>query len=257
MPIVRLRGTVHPQHLKMTWPRVFKVNWGNGDLGFPLVMEAKIAESICEVACDLPVYTDQMVNTLLARAGNIVRAYCDTAAFASGIGFVTTWETLHKPDGTIQEILKINEPLAALCTAYTFPPKNEEQMAVFDAVLDIVLKEPNLLGSLMDLGDTLANFHQTPTNCGRVIDSLRKSLAPNLKPPQGWAHFQQMLRLTRQFREFVTVHSTDPRHGERQIEIPSTVLDDIAQRTWQIVNRFIEFRKRGSVQLPTSEFPEL
>jgi hypothetical protein len=174
-----------------------------------------------------------------------------------GVGFTLTWDSIKRPDGAILKIQKINSALGALCTSYTFPPRTVQQSVEFDRVFRIVLAEPNLQGSMMDLADTLANFHQTPINCGRVLDSLRKAIAPGMEPAPGWGILQTLLRVSKPYRAFVTSNSTDYRHGDRENGLPEATMNEIFGRTWQIMNRFIEFRKRGSLQLPDGEFPEL
>ena len=205
MPIVHLYGTLHPKHHKVNTGRAFGTNWGSEDLGFPLIMEGKIVDSSFEVSCELPHYDPaKMLPILLARAGNLIRAYTDLVSFATGIGFILTWETCKNPQGGIDIIQKVNAPLGSLCTTFTFPPQTPQQSVEFERVLRIVLAEPNLQGSFMDLGDTLASFHNIPTNCGRVLDSLRKAIAPGVEPGAGWGILQTMLRVDRSFREFVT-----------------------------------------------------
>ena len=258
MPIVHLYGTLHPKHHKVNTGRAFGINWGSEDLGFPLIMEGKIVESSFEVTCDLPHYDQKtMFSILLARAGNLIRSYTDLVSFSMGVGFTLTWDSLKNPQGVIELIQKVNVTLGSLCTAYVFPPQTAQQTSDFDQVFQMVLAEPNLQGSFMDLGDTLANFHQIPTNCGRVLDSLRKAIAPGIEPGPGWGIIQTLLNVGRPFRAFVTDWSINPRHGDRETAIPELEITEIQRRTWQITNRFIEFRKRGSVQLPIDEFPEL
>ncbi len=174
-----------------------------------------------------------------------------------GVGFTITVDSLKRPDGSVADIQRVNKILGSLCTAYKFPPRNAIEQFEFEKVLRLILAEPNLMGSLTDLADTLAFHHQTPTNCGRVLDSLRRAVAPDLKDPQGWAVLQQLLRISRSFMEFVSIQSTKPRHGDRITHVPEETVTEISKRTWQIVDRFIEFRKRGSQPLPKSEFPQL
>jgi hypothetical protein len=257
MPIVTLYGTLHPKHHRLSSPKAFAINWGSNDLGFPLIMEVKIMDSSFEVRCDLPHFKESMISTLYARGLNLVRAYVDSVSFAMGIGFTITVDDLKRPDGSVAKIQRVNEILGSLCTAYKFPPRNAIEQAEFEKVLKLILAEPNLMGSLTDLADTLASHHQTPTNCGRVLDSLRRTVAPDLKDAQGWLILQQLLRISRPFMEFVSIQSTKPRHGDRITAVPEETVTEIARRTWQIVNRFIEFRKRGSQPLSESEFPEL
>lgn len=254
MPIVRLFGKIHPEFRKFTLPQPINVNWGSADLGFPLVMHASVKESAFEISSDLPRFEDSMTSTLCARGANLMRAYMDAAAFSTGLGFVMTWTYMQKPDGKMYDISSGNEYLAPLCTAYTFPPRNAIENQEFNEIVRLMLGEPQLLGAMMDLADTLYFHHQTPTNCGRVLDALRKALAPNKAPSAGWTVLQKALRLSRSYTEWISEQSTDPRHGERVTPIPEQTVKEISIRTWNIVNRFLEYRKRGNHPLPESEF---
>jgi hypothetical protein len=220
-------------------------------------MEATIIDPAIAVTCEVPTYQESMLSTLLARGGNLVRAFSDIVSFATGIGFVITWETFKLDDSEALKIQNVNAYLVPLCKSLTFPPRNVIEQLEFEKVLRLVLTEPNLMGSLTDLADTLSHFHQTPTNCARVLDSLKKAVAPNSKDAQGWAILRDLLRLSTAFVQFVTDHSKGPRHGDRTSTIPSSTIEEVSKRTWQIVDRFIEYRKRGSKPLPVSEFPEL
>jgi hypothetical protein len=257
MPVVHFYGALHPRHYRLNSAQAFGSNWGNADLGFPLIMEAKIVDSAFEVACILPKFEESMIGTLLARSGNLIRAFSDTVSFATGIGFTVTWDTIKRPDGVTGPIQKYNPELGDICKSYKFPPQNTLDSAEFMRVLNLVTAEPNLMGAMMDMADTLANFHQTPTNCGRALDGIRKSIALGVEPGAAWDILQNMLRVSRPFRQFVTDRSTNPRHGDRIGGPDGPTNQEIMRRTWQIVDRFIEFRKRGSVQLPEAEFPEL
>jgi hypothetical protein len=163
MPILHLYGTLHPKHYRLNSARAFGSNWGNDDFGFPLIMEAKIVDSDFEVACVLPKFEESMIGVLLARSGNLIRAFSDTVSFATGVGFTITWDTIKRPNGVTGPIAKYNPELKAICKSYKFPPQNTLDSAEFMRVLNLVTAEPNLMGAMMDVADTLANFHQTLT----------------------------------------------------------------------------------------------
>ena len=220
-------------------------------------MEATIINSSIEVICNLSSFDMSMAGTLCARAGNLVRAFSDAVSFATTIGFVIVWDSLKQDDDPPLEIQHANPALVGLCKSYKFPPTSLVENTEFENVLKLILRDPNLLGSLTDLMDTLSFHHQTPTNCGRVLDSLRRAVAPNVEVKPGWAILQSLLRISRSYQEWVTDQAKDTRHGDRESDIPAETILEISKRTWEIVDRFIEFRKRGSVQLPEDEFPVL
>jgi hypothetical protein len=94
-------------------------------------------------------------------------------------------------------------------------------------------------------------------NCGRALDGLRNIILPNdTDRRSGWIKLQDELNLGKGFREFVMKISIPPRHGDRT-DIPASVSQDILERSWKIMNRFIEYRRRGNQPLPISEFPPL
>jgi hypothetical protein len=73
---------------------------------------------------------------------------------------------------------------------------------------------------------------------------------------QAWGIFQTNLRISRDFRELITDTSKGPRHGDRTyIEGATTI--EITKRAWQIMDRFIEYRRRRNQPLPEADFPLL
>jgi hypothetical protein len=123
-------------------------------------------------------------------------------------------------------------------------------------ILGLVMREPALFMALNDLIHAVSTPHMTPANCGRVVDGLRKLVAPNMDPKQGWPIFQKTINADELYLTFISEHSKEPRHGGHvRIDGPTTT--EIARRTWAIMNRFLEFRKRGNLPLPLADFPVL
>ena len=126
-------------------------------------------------------------------------------------------------------------------------------------MLGIIMAEGSLYMALNDL--ILANTlpHHGPQNCGRVLDALCRLVTPADNKgdrKKMWPVFREMLRLERQYVDFVMQASEGPRHGDRTF-VPGNLSMIVTVRTWRIMNRFLEFRKRGNQPLPESEFPWL
>jgi hypothetical protein len=49
---------------------------------------------------------------------------------------------------------------------------------------------------------------------------------------------------------------TGPRHGD-PAHIPAITTTEITRRSWKIMNRFFEYKKRDNGPLPLAEFPLL
>ncbi len=255
MPTYRLLGRVFPKVVHVSFMDV-TINWGVGDLGFPLIMSSQIRDSALEVSCNLDWYEPRFLSTLYARGMNLVRGCLDLCTFATGLGLVVVLDTIHFPDGTSADINLQDTSLGALCTAFTIPPKGQEENDELADVLALVFKEPALLGALNDLGHIMAVHHQSPTNCGRVLDGLRKAIAPNEEPKRGWSMLRSALNLEQRYVEWVSDYAKNTRHGDRG-HIPEQVVHEITQRTWRVMNRFLEYRKSGSQPLSLSDFPLL
>jgi hypothetical protein len=73
---------------------------------------------------------------------------------------------------------------------------------------------------------------------------------------EAWGTFQTNLRVSRDFLNLITDTSRGPRHGDRT-HIPGTTTIEITMRAWQVMDRFIEYRKRGNQPLPETDFPLL
>jgi hypothetical protein len=54
--------------------------------------------------------------------------------------------------------------------------------------------------------------------------------------------------------EWVSAYAIETRHGDRVTPIAAEVINEIRQRTWNVMNRFIEYRKYGSSPLDTIKF---
>jgi hypothetical protein len=91
----------------------------------------------------------------------------------------------------------------------------------------------------------------------RAIEALAQIISPGERNDnKRWIKLRDALNLSKPYLMVITEHSKGPRHGN-YFE-PRTVPDeDIRMRAWTIMNRFLEYRKRGAIGLPLSEFPLL
>jgi hypothetical protein len=86
---------------------------------------------------------------------------------------------------------------------------------------------------------------------------LRKIVAPGEKKPvRGWAVLQGIVNVDQRFTEWVSELSIDPRHGGWS-NADEAKIKEAVRRCWVVMNRFIEYRKRGNQPLPLSKFPVL
>lgn len=119
-----------------------------------------------------------------------------------------------------------------------------------------MIKEPPLFIALDDLIRSITEQHTSLANCGRVLDRIRRMIAPSLDRAAAWREMHKALNISRGYQEWVSKQSTGTRHGDNTF-VPGSVSSEVIQRTWAILNRFLEYRKRGNQPLTPPDFSEL
>jgi hypothetical protein len=122
---------------------------------------------------------------------------------------------------------------------------------------NIVLSDPTLFLALNDLVSAITIPHVAPVACSRAMDGLRHLIAsPDAKEPLAWQQMRDALRVDRNFLQLISDTSKGPRHA-RPGHIPGDIVKEICRRSWIIMNRYLEYVKRGHQPLPVVEFPLL
>jgi hypothetical protein len=257
MPIVHFKGKVLPYE-----PTAFvidikdlpSVTWHDTYTGQDLKITTRIDASIIDIEFDCQVFEEKDFSSFLMRAWDIARAAVDLSSFKLAWGLSVIIETLIKPDGTASTILPKMETLAQYSTALSL---SNPKINNFDICYRLLLGEPALFQAMNDLIVSITLPHHASVNCARAVEGLRVLMTNSaMDRKQAWPIFQTNLNIDRAYREYVTDVSTGPRHGDRA-HIPGDVVNRTVERSWIIMNRFLEFRKRGNQQLPLSEFPLL
>lgn len=253
MPTVQFLGKILPAVVDITFTDVPPVDWENRDIDLKMSFRIEVNKSSVRVVCDASRYGADVFLDLFIRALDLARATVDLACFSSGIGATVFLDTLIDPDGKQSTLLAQDPSLVSLCTAFRSGPPPNPDMAM---ILQAVLTEPPLFMALNDLITAISLPHHSVVNCARAIERLRHIVAPSTSKTDSWESLRANLHVTKEYLEFVTKHSTAPRHGQPG-HIPGTITSEVTKRAWIIMNRFFEFRKRGNLELPISEFPLL
>jgi hypothetical protein len=256
MPIVHIKGRVFPPVVKVNIKDLPPVDWVEQNGGLVMHITTRIQNSIVDVEFDLNVYTETNFPALLMRAWDLSRAAVDIFCYSTGWGLTVYLDTKIEPDGTESQILPQMLDLAKYCTAFDLSPQNTGPNN-YDAFYRIIVVEPGLFMALNDLIVSITIPHHASINCARAVEGLRVLMVPlGVDRRQGWPIMRQNLNLERTYVTFITDVSTAPRHGDRT-HIPGPMAIKIVTRSWIIMNRFLEFRKRGNHALPLIEFPLL
>ena len=204
------------------------------------------------VDCDVDNYSrDEHLMRLFVRAVDLANAVVNLAAFAMGIGASVVIDTAHEANGSSVGLILRDRELQALCTA--FSPDDES----FDKMIEIVHSDLRISRAIRDLTEAVSGPHLIPSLCARSMETLRVLIGPaGIERKESWRLMQQNLSLESSYLKAITDYGAAPRHGDHQF-VPTSAIRMIAHRSWTIMNRFLEYKKRGSQPLSAAEFPML
>lgn len=245
--VVKFRGRVLPETMRITIGHPRHVRWKHDST--PAVAEFVVDVDESRVSVDCTSTGEFQLGDLYRRALDISQAIVDIIAFARGLSLTVILDAVTH-NGKDSPLAIYSPGVAAFCTAFTIEDG-------FDDVLKIVMEEPALFVALNDLNVALSNHHLSPVNFGRVIESIRTMVAGEDMPiGDAWKAMRDVLRVDKAYLKLVTDTSIPKRHGMHQ-RIEAEVVACISERTWRVMDRFIAYRRRGSVSLPDDEFPVL
>lgn len=250
MHTIHFLGKILPEIVKVSVSFKHVIKWVDQELDLSMDFICHIVDSKIDIECRLNDYKPAHLVPIYMRVLDLCRAQVDLVAFKDGLGLTVALETFVDPNGVPSPILFKDESLAALCTAL-----NSDES--FDQVCTQVIKSVPLFMALRDLVAAISLPHVSPVDCARAMDRLKHLIAtPNSKDTQAWQQMRQALQVDEAYLKYITDHSVSPRHG-RAVHIPGATTTEIVRRSWTVMNRYFEYLKRGSVPLPTTEFPLL
>jgi hypothetical protein len=215
MPKLQILGTVLPEELGLNMP--FRgVSWRDPETGFRTTFHIHIVASILNIECDSDFTDDKYIDIIMVNAFQLARTEVDLAVFASGIGLSIILNTLIKEDGIPLRIRPENPRLLGnLCTAYNLGPLGYND---FDQIYRLISTNDILKQALNDLSSTLTTYFVQAPNCGRAMDGIKHLIAdPNAKEPQAWQQMREALNIERDYVQFISDNSKQPRHGKPSV----------------------------------------
>ena len=250
MDTVRLLGKILPAEPKITVQNLPGMNWVWQERGFSFDFKISIIDSSVVVDCTLPEYKAEFLVEIMRRAFDLARAAVNLSAFRHGYGLTVRLDELIDPAGNRSTLLPEDKRLPPLTTAL-------DGNNTFDQVFRIVAQEPNLIQLLGELIHAITVPHETCQSCALAVDGLKNVIAgQSATDKEAWQKMRDVLRLNEAYLKYITDSSKDARHG-KDVRIEGGVTGEVAQRTWKVMNRFLEYRKRGNQPLQEVEFPVL
>jgi hypothetical protein len=249
---IRFIGQLFPKGilLSATLP---DLDWKWEEENLTLKFRTKINNNTVNVECDIEQYRPEHFSELHRGALDLARTATNLACFAHGDGVTCVFEFAILPDRTPSTLRFCDPSLAQYCRSYSLDPSRMQDL---QTITDIVAKEPPLSRTLNDVIECITIPHVATINCGRIIYSIRKQIAPGLGAKQGWPAMHKALNVSQAYQEYISTVSTGPRHGDSAY-VSGRVTTEIVKRTWTIMDRYLEYRKRGKTILTAPDFPQL
>jgi hypothetical protein len=253
MAKVQFIGKVLPDAVKVT-VTLPELTWKWSEENVDIKFQIKIGNSVVNAEVEIPAYDQSRhFNELYKRVSDLVKTAVNLVSYSNGWGLVVIIETVIGPDGMPNALLPQDPRLKPLVTAYAL-----DRQPDFARVFEIVATEPPLFRALNDLIESITVAHVACVNCGRVIDSIRRIITPigTISDKQAWQAMHTALNISAVYQKCVSDQATGPRHGDPSF-IPGNIVSEVTHRTWTVMNRFLEYRKRGNQPLVSPEFPLL
>lgn len=248
MPRLVFHGRIHCAAHSISLTSIPVAGWKDTALGLEISYRLEIKDNSVTVTSDVNKYVhEDHFTSVFMRASDIARSAVEVIAFAKAQGLVMSFDKVVLPNGDESRIDVGDPSLASLSTATIGEG--------FDQVIRIVMSEPPLFLALRDLIDAISQWHQAPITAARAIERLRHSIAPSENDrKKQWKRLGDLLNLDESYTKPIRDASIGPRHGD-PTHIPGPITSEITKRAWIIMNRYLEFRKRGgTLSLPESEF---
>jgi len=254
MPTVTFLGRVFPACYEISFSSK-PLDWKWQEENLTLHFDCRIEKSIVTVKCTLDKFRPEYLAEIHRRALDIVRSAVNLAAFSSGTGYSVIFESVINTSGQKTMFAPQDSSLARLCASFSLG--SQPGKTSFGEMWGLVVSDPPLFQALDDLIVSITLPHHSSVNCARAIEGLRHLIAtPDATVSEAWEQMRNALQLDRNFLQLITDTSTAPRHGNRS-HIRGVTTTEIVRRSWIIMDRFLEYRKRGNSPLPATDFPVL
>jgi hypothetical protein len=245
-----VKGRVIPEYTGVTTPTI-NISWQYTELDLHLKARISINNSIVNVTCEMNKLDNQdHLNKALIEFDRLAGILVNAQSFGTGLGLELRFDTFSIDGGPDRPHWVADVKLAALAT---MTRTKEDQLYIFE------LAHNNLTFSMVlrHLNEALLAPRRVVVRTTQAIDGLRSLLVPpGGKDKDGWREMQNNLNLSENYLKTITEASKGLRHGN-YTELPGANRTDIAYRAWEVMNRFISYKKGGSVPLSKELYPVL
>ncbi|MEP4704986.1 MAG: hypothetical protein ABJZ62_09080 [Hyphomicrobiales bacterium] len=249
MKSVTIEGRVLPERRSVTIAGLKTISYSDPQ-GFNAEFDIEISDSKIRIECSIPEKSNWHLQMCIVRAFEFATAAVDLYAFSKGWALDVILDD-YVVAGQKQGIAVSETSVASLCTVIS----NEDD---FLEIWEYLISNLNLKLAFRDLISSLSTLNYSAVAACRALECIRNSIAPDgTKDSDRWEFLRKKLQIERAYIQYITDAAREPRHGNRGAAFGDEQLE-ITHRIWKIMNRYIEFLKRGENEiLPKDEFPLL
>lgn len=251
MPKLRIIGRVFPDNVQIKLVTKGPVETYNQPLDLRCKLSTAFDKNNVIVSCELNQFdSDKHFMALFTLAHDTVRSFLDLMCFAHGHPLMLIFERVEREDGSSGRIMFQDQTIVPYATSVA----NQQDFA---EILSLLYRNPEISLAVRDLADSMSSLYAAPINCARAVEAVRNQFIPdNGTEKQGWKNMREALNISEGFLREITDLSRDPRHG-RNRRIMGNPIRASGYGSWQVMNRFFEYKKRNDQPLPLFEFPLL
>jgi hypothetical protein len=248
---IRFIGYLYPTGAMIT-ASFNELEWKWLEADKTLKFRTSINNNIVNVECDIDGYRNEYFGELHERSFDIAKTLVNMISFATGESYILAFEFIIFPGGKLSSLRYEHQALAKQVRSFGLG-NNAAEMSTIG---DIIISDIPLMLTLNDLVECTRPTHESATICARVIESLRRQISSNADRAVGWRTLRENLNISESFLKKITNLSVEPRHGDRSF-ISGTHISDVVSRTWDVMDRYLEYRETNRTKLTPPEYPEL
>lgn len=242
-------GRAYPEALNLTLSASPRIEMNIPDINQNISMIISINKSNIVVNCTMDSFDINNIDYYYIRVMDFTRATVDAFSFSSGIPFTVVIERYAVEGEDVKTLSPQDPSLSSVVKSFRAVDMGE--------MVSIILSDPAIFMALNDLIVSITLPHHAAINCARAIEGIRHLIAGvGMEPKKAWPMMREALNVDAAFLSLITKTSKDPRHGNRS-HISGDVIGEVLMRSWKIMDRFLEYRKRGKRRLPLDEYPLL
>lgn len=254
-------GRVHPAGVSITIEGLPSQRWHHVEddddrASYALtIVESKVR---VEVDTTKPYKSEDMwtLSDMTGKALNLARAAVDLFSFNMGWGLSVTLDWFVYPDGG-EIILLPQLPGSKAFLSETADTAYRVEAGILDWQYEMLNSNPTIALAVNDLVGAVSQPGYAELNCARAVEGLRSAFAPTcLEREATWMNVRETLNVSETYLRSITSVSQAPRHGDRT-SMEYSLLSEITNKSWTLMRRFFELKRRNLMRLPLEEFPLL